>query len=58
MICKLNLFYTYNIIINLNWLFDYLVMSAYDDLMCILHHPDFRSEHVVENVQRLRLLCN
>ena len=35
-----------------------LATKAYDDLVCILQHPDFRSEHVVRNIWRLRLLRN
>ncbi|POG57745.1 hypothetical protein GLOIN_2v1791369 [Rhizophagus irregularis DAOM 181602=DAOM 197198] len=32
--------------------------KGYDDLICILKHPNFRTEHIIENVRRLRLLCN
>ncbi|CAB4494408.1 unnamed protein product [Rhizophagus irregularis] len=32
--------------------------KAYDDLICILKHPNFRTEHIIENVRRLRLLRN
>ncbi|PKC56241.1 hypothetical protein RhiirA1_402281 [Rhizophagus irregularis] len=41
------------------WITKHMISTkAYDDLICILKHPNFRTEHIIENVRRLRLLRN
>ncbi|PKB95143.1 hypothetical protein RhiirA5_437293 [Rhizophagus irregularis] len=41
------------------WITKHMISTkGYDDLICILKHPNFRTEHIIENVRRLRLLCN
>ncbi|RGB25882.1 hypothetical protein C1646_771142 [Rhizophagus diaphanus] len=33
-----------------------ITTKAYEDLVCILQHPDFWPEHVIKNIQQLRLM--
>ncbi|CAG8749500.1 14274_t:CDS:2, partial [Dentiscutata heterogama] len=32
--------------------------NTYKDFMCIIQHPNFRPEHIINNIRRLKLLCN
>ncbi|CAG8855886.1 7810_t:CDS:2, partial [Gigaspora margarita] len=39
------------------WVTKHMIMSnAYKDLMCIIQHPNFRPEHIINNIRRLKSL--
>ncbi|PKK56081.1 hypothetical protein RhiirC2_800206, partial [Rhizophagus irregularis] len=39
------------------WITKHMITTkAYEDLVCILQHPDFQPEHVIKNIQQLRLM--